>query len=100
MNQDGPNDEIHFLTACRALQQSRQKTLIHGQGTVDKVLNQLRNKHNTTNDVQLLRLFLGQERGLTKAMLVERGKALEKLLTEFFGIWSQKAGETVPRKYK
>ena len=35
---DGPNEEIHFLTACSCLHRSRQKILIYGQGTVDDVL--------------------------------------------------------------
>ena len=97
---DGPNEEIHFLTACSSLHRSKQKIFICGQGTVDAVLRRLRTKHNPSDDVQLMRLFLGQERGLTRTMLLERGKALEKLLVEFFRIWSTKAGETVPRKYK
>ena len=97
---DGPNEEIHFLTACSFLHRSKQKILICGQGTVDAVLRRLRIRHNPSDDVQLIRLFLGQERALTRTMLLERGKALEKLLVEFFRIWSTKAGETVPRKYK
>ena len=72
---DGPNEEIHFLTACSFLHRSIQKILIYGQGTVDDVLQRLKTKHNPSDDVHLI---LGPRTWLNESYAFGKRESIRK----------------------
>ena len=93
----GPNTELHVLLGCTSLRRSRSTIFMLSGVSLESLLVSIRHSYNCQSDQEVARFFLGQERGLTRMNLVDRGLALDVLLTAFYSQWSVLRGRTISR---
>ena len=92
----GPNTELHVLLGCVSLRPTRSTTFMLSGVSLESLLISIRHSYNCQSDQEVARFFLGQEHGLTRMNFIDRGLALDVLLTAFYSQWSVLRGRTVP----
>ena len=93
----GRNDEIHLILHCSILSQTRNSIKMQSGSSLSSTLIKLRAKFACTSDQEVVRLFLGQEPRLTRVTMIDRGLALDLLLTSFYREWSKMRGRAIQR---
>ena len=93
----GPNTELHVLLNCVSLHRIRSTIFMLSGAFLESLLSSIRHSYNCQSDQEVARFFLGQEHGLTRIDLIDRGLALDVLLTSFYAQWSVLRGRTIPR---
>ena len=93
----GPNTELYVLLVCISLRRSRSTIFMLSGASLESLLISIRHSYNCQSDQEVARFFLGQERGLTRMDFVDRGLALDVLLTSFYAHWSVLRDRTIPR---
>ena len=93
----GRNDEIHLILHCSILSQTRNSIKMQSGSSLSSTLIELRTKFACTSDQEVVRLFLGQEPRLTRVTMIDRGLALDLLLTSFYREWSKMRGRAIQR---
>ena len=93
----GPNNELHLVMHCRSLVTPRLSIRLRGGVSLPAALESVCTRHSCTLDVETLRMFLGQEPGLSRLDLVDRSLALDVLVDYFFQEWSKSRGRAVTR---
>ena len=91
----GRNDEIHLILHCSILSQTRNSIKMQSGSSLSSTLIKLRAKFACTSDQEVVRLFLGQEPRLTRVTMIDRGLALDLLLTSFYREWSKMRGRAI-----
>ena len=94
----GPNDEHHLVMVCPALELTRNKLMVSPNNSISGLISKIHQKYHPSDSFECLRLFLGQELGLTRLDYINRGQALEKLVECFFIAWAEKLGRPVHRR--
>ena len=93
----GRNDEIHLILHCSVLSHTRNSIIMQSGASLGSTLMELRIKFSCTSDQEVVRLFLDQEPRLTRMTMIDRGLALDLLLTCFYREWSKTRGRTIQR---
>ena len=93
----GPNTELHVLFGWVSLHRSRSTIFMLSGVSLESLLVSIRHSYNCQSDQEVACFFLGQELGLTRMDFVDRGLALDVLLTNFYSQWSVLRGRTVSR---
>ena len=93
----GPNNELHLVMHCRSLVMPRLSIRLRGGVSLSAALESVRTRHSCVSDVETLRMFLGQEPGLSRLDLVDHSLALDILVDYFFQEWSKSRGRTITR---
>ena len=91
----GDNNEFHLLVSCKQMEKHRQSiSLRTGQTLQSFITEQQASGHD---DLQAVRILLGQGAQIKKMDLVDRGLALDILLDKFFLEWSNVSGRLISR---
>ena len=93
----GRNDEIHLILHCSVLSHTRNSIIMQSGASLGSTLMELRIKFSCTSDQEVVRLFLDQEPRLTRMTMIDRGLALDLLLTCFYREWSKMRGRAIQR---
>ena len=93
----GRNDEIHHILHCSVLSQTRNSIIMQSGSSLGSTLMDLRIKFSCTSDQEVIRYFLGKEPRLTRMTMIDRGLALDLLLTSFYREWSKTRGRAIQR---
>lgn len=89
------NNEIHILTKCPVLDPQRNSIMVKPGQSLHHTLVEISQTYSAQSPEETTRLFIGQERSLTRLDLMRRGNALIKLMDAFFAAWSAKADRPV-----
>ena len=92
----GPYSELHVLIGCVWLCCSRSTIFMLSGTFLESLLISICCTYNCQSDQEEACFFLGQECGLTRMDFVDRGLALNVLLSCFFVQWSVLSGRASP----
>ena len=91
----GSNDEFHLLMKCTLMDQARSENKLRDTRLLQSTLLDLQTR--SIDEFEAVRLFLGQDKSITKKDLMDRGLALDILVNRFFLKWSEIRGQAVTR---